>query len=234
MKTNLTTLCITLMLLTVGVQNAFARGLKSGIAVEQPGMDKYEKSMGNGNNQAILTTDPQFEWSQFKDKKGSAIISDKGLVLECKSAEHYVVSITEMYFNTETDNFGFSARFFGPKLSDTTKIGIVFDYFDSRNYKAITISKDQYTYFIVKDGMSSTVKTGLVKYFGTAYHLLMKKEADRIIFSLNGIEFAKLTRINIESPYMGVMLEGKGKTLIPSFTFEIEDQSEQEESTTDR
>ncbi|MDE6340115.1 MAG: hypothetical protein K2K97_10085 [Muribaculaceae bacterium] len=234
MKHILTTSCITLMLLTVGAQSASSRGLKTGIVIEQPAHSKYEAVVNDANDKSFSTTDPQLEWSQFKGKKGSAVISDKGLVLECKNADYYVTSITELSFNTETDNFGFSANFIGPKLSNDTKVGIVFDYSDSRNYKAITISKEQYSYFVVKDGMSSTVKTGLVKYVGSAYSLFMKKEADKIIFYLNGIEFAKFSRIKIESPYLGVMLEGKGKTLIPSFTFEIEDQAEQEESTTDR
>lgn len=233
MKNNKTTLCLILILLTVAAHNAFGRGLKTDIA-EEPTQSKFQETENDVSDNTFLTTDPQFEWSQFKDKKGCAILSNKGLVLECKSADYYVTSITELAFNTETDNFQFSANFVGPKLSNDTKIGIVFDYADNRNYKAITISKEQYSYFIVKDGMSSTVKTGLIKYKGAFYNLLMKKKADKIFFYLNGIEFAKFSRIKIESPYIGVMLEGKGKTLIPSFTFGIEDQQELEESTTDR
>ncbi len=179
-------------------------------------------------------TDPQYDWSTFKDKKGSAMIVKNGLQLECKQSNYFAASVVELPINTESESFLYGAIFAGPKLSDEVKVGIIFDYSDIRNYKGISISKDQFSYFIVKDGVSSTVKTGLIKYKGIFYTLVMTREADKVIFMLNGIEFAKLNKVKIENDTFGVMIEGKGKTLVPNFMFHrVPQEEDQEQSTSD-
>ncbi len=180
------------------------------------------------------TIDPQFEWSQFKNKTAAALLLKDQLTLLSKKDEQQVFSIVELPLNTESDSFVFGALFLGPKLNESTSLGIIFDYSDSRNYKGISISKDQYRYFISKDGVVSDIKTGLIKYKGKEYYLQMKKDGDKATFSLNGLEMGKLNKIAIESPFFGVMFQGKGATQIPYFNFYVEIPNDEEQSTTDK
>lgn len=186
------------------------------------------------NTGAIPMTDPQYEWSQSANKLGGAIITQTGLELTCNSAVFIATSVSEMSFNPEADDFVFASTFIGPKLKDNLTVGILFDYEDSRNYKGIGITNTQYYYFVVKDGTAANVKTGLVKYKDNTYKLKIDRKGEKILFSLNDIEFAKFNRIKISSPYLGVFLQGKGKSLIPHFQFSITTQDDDvEQSTSD-
>lgn len=165
------------------------------------------------------TSDINYEWSQFKTKTGSSLILKNSLVLESKKEDQRVLSVVELPANTENDTFIYGASFCGPKLNESTKLGIIFDYSDNRNYKGIAINKTQFFYFITKDGIISDIKTGLIKNQGTNYNLVMSKTGDKIRFIFNGIEFAKINKVSIKNPFFGVFLEGKGKTEIPSFIY---------------
>jgi hypothetical protein len=186
------------------------------------------------SSQAIPTTDPQYEWSQYKDKTGSAQIGKKGLLLECKKSDEVVASVVELPFNPENDNFKFDATFTETKLSQDFNVGIIFDYSDTRNFKGIRISKEQFVFFSVKDGTTANIKSGLIKYKGKSYIISIDKQDEKILFSLNGLEFSKIKRAKIESPYFGVFVYGKGKALVPEFNFQITDSGNDiEQSTTD-
>ena len=180
-------------------------------------------------------TDPQYEWSQFTNKTGRAVITANGLILESKSKEFMTSSVVELNFNPETDDFVFTTAFIGPKLSDGLSIGVIFDYVDARNYKGIELTKTQYKYFIVKDGVAADVKSGLIKFKDKTYNVAMSRKGEKLFFYLNDIEFAKFNRIKIDSPYIGVFLKGKGKTILPCFQFNIiEQEGDSEQSTTDK
>lgn len=193
---------------------------------------KKSSDMYDGGNM-VSTTDPAYEWSQFKNKKTSVLATAKGLSLVNKEADRRVASVIELPFNYESDSFMFGAMFNGPKLTDDVQVGIIFDYADDRNYKGVKISKDQYSYFMVKEGVESSIKTGLIKFKGKDYLLTINKSGDKMEFSLNGVEFSRLKRITIDNPYFGVLLQGKGQTLVPKFVFEVEQNEDIEQSTTD-
>lgn len=184
------------------------------------------------NDSILSVADPLYEWSQYKEKNRSALITKNVLTLESKVKDASASSIIDLNFSPETDNFVFGIPFCGPKLSDELNVGIVFDYEDSRNYKGISISKSQYQYFTVKDGVTATVKNGLIKTKGAIYNLKLERQGDLILFYLNDLEYAKLNRIKLSSSYMGAFINGKGKTSIPFFIFKlIQPEGDTEEST---
>lgn len=218
------------LFLCTGVQSVSGRGNSNKTALA--GNIQSEVSISEVQGLYSMS-DTQFEWGQFKNKKASAILSNNGLVLQNQEKDRLVLSVTELPVDPESDSFAFGVCFNGPKLDDVTKVGLVLDYSDSRNYKGLDISKNQYCYYVVKDGVPSTIKTGLIKYKGNFYSLLMIKSVDKMNISLNGIDIATINRIKFEYPMFGVMLEGKGKTTIPNFIFLVEEKQDHEESTTD-
>ena len=143
-------------------------------------------------------------------------------------------SVVELPIGVENNvEFIFGVDLEGPKLNDNNGVGMIFDYQDNRNYKAMMISKKQYCYIVVKDGISSTVRTGLVKYKGNKYQLILKRENGGAVFLLNGIEICKLRRISLTSSYFGVFVSGKAKTILSNFIMFVPDQEDTEQSTTD-
>ncbi|MCH5216764.1 MAG: hypothetical protein J1F10_07455 [Muribaculaceae bacterium] len=112
-----------------------------------------------------------------------------------------------------------------------SSFGMIFDYQDIRNYKGLAISKKEYQYYMVKDGIVSMVKRGPVKYEGDIFKLIMRRENGGIEFLLNGIEVCNLRKIKLTSSFFGVFINGKGKAEMPSFIMYISEQEDTEQST---
>ncbi|MDE5784196.1 MAG: hypothetical protein K2H97_07775 [Prevotella sp.] len=195
-------------------------------AIELPDADS--------TNVVFSVSDPEFEWSQTDTKKIKVLLNAEGLKFESKEDDGVALSIVELPINVENNReFIFGVNIQGPKLDDKKSFGLLFDYEDGRNYKGLTIFKKQYEYFVVKDGVRSSVKTGLVKFKGTTYKLNVKRENGGMEFTLNDIEVCKLRRISIASSYFGVYICGKMKALMPDFIMYVPDQEDIEQSTTD-
>lgn len=180
--------------------------------------------------------DMQYEWSEHKTKTSSALLDKKGLVVESKEGKlsSLAASIVEIPFNVESGNFIFGATFLDVKPSDDFNIGLIFDYKNNRNFKAVRVSKNQYTFIDVTDGEISEDKTGLVKYKSKNLALVIERHDGKIFFYLNGMEFGKLSRGEIVHETFGVFVAGKGKAVIPNYTFyTFGDENDVEQSTSD-
>lgn len=185
-------------------------------------------------NTVFSVSDSEYEWSEIDKKKIKVLLNSKGLEFESKEDDGVAWSIVELPINVENNReFIFGVNIQGPKLDDQKSIGMLFDYEDNRNHKGITIFKKQYEYFVVKDGVRSSVKTGLVKIKGNTYKLNLKRENGGIEFTLNDIEVCKLRRISINNSYFGVYIKGKMKALMPNFIMYVPEQEDIEQSTTD-
>lgn len=203
-------------------------------------------------------TDPEFEWSQIDTKKVKVSFKSQALQFESKLIDGFAYSVTELPIDVEdTPDFMFGFTLNGFKPSDASKteklsskltaqiesgnsgslmsgsFGMLFDYQDIRNYKAIAISKKVYQYYVVKDGVPSIIKSGPVKYKGDSFKLIMKRENGGIEFVLNGIEVCKLRKISLSSSYFGAFINGTGKAEMPSFIMYVPEQEDTEQSTSD-
>lgn len=202
-------------------------------------------------------TDPEYEWSQIDSKQIKVGFKSQSLQLESKSLDGFAYSVTELPINVEdTPEFLFGFTLNGFKPGDSSKneklasallskannanasnvmmmgsFGMLFDYQDIRNYKAIAIFQKTFQYYVVKDGVPSMIKSGPVKYKGNSFNLIMKRENGGIEFLLNGIEVCKLRKITLTSSYFGVFINGKGKAEMPSFMMYIPEQEDTEQST---
>lgn len=200
-------------------------------------------------------TDPEYEWSQIDSKQIKVGLKSQTLSIESKTPDGFAYSVTELPINVEdTPDFVFGFTLNGFKPSDNSKneklasklsakvgnsndilmmgsFGMLFDYQDIRNYKAIAIFQKTFQYYVVKDGILSMVKSGPVKFKGNSFKLIMKRENGGVEFQLNGIDVCKLRKINLTSSYFGVFIYGKGKADMPSFMMYIPEQEDSEQST---
>ena len=174
-------------------------------------------------------SDPEYEWSQIDTKQIKVGFKSQSLQLESKLMDGFAYSVVELPINVE-DNaefiFGFNLNGFKP--TEASKFGMIFDYQDIRNYKALAISKKEYQYYGIKDGVASLIKSGPVKYKEDFFILIMKRENGGIEFWLNDIEVCKLRKIILSSSYFGVFINGKGKAEMPSFIMYVPEQEDTE------
>lgn len=177
-------------------------------------------------------TDPEYEWSQIDTKQVKVELKSQGLILESKIDDGFAFSVSELPIDVEELPeflFGFNLR--DMKVDNKNHFGMIFDYENTRNYKGISISKKQYNYFSVNNGVYSTIKSGPVKYKGNDFRLILKRENGGIEFVLNGIEVCRLRKISLISSYFGVFVSGKAKAAMPEFIMYIPEQEDTEQST---
>lgn len=205
----------------------------------------------------ISASDPEYEWSQIDTKQIKVGFKSQSLQFESKQMNGFAYSVVELPIDPENNtDFLFGVNLTSYKVSGTNdkianqlvsksnnpngssiyhlikgSFGLIFDYQDIHNYKAIAISQKEYQYYVMKDGTYSMIKSGPVKYTGDSFKLLMKRENGGAEFILNGIEVCKLRKLALTSSYFGVFINGKGKAEMPSFIFYVPAQEETEQST---
>ena len=202
---------------------------------------KKERKLKNLDNASyekkdnmIDITDPEFEWTQSDTKNACALMTEYGLMLKNKKNGITTLSTVELPFDIDKDEFTYSLRVFlsGKKINKDCLLGIVFDYEDNRNYKAILINYSQYSYINIKDGVEYVKKTGLIKLPEDTFVMDIKRESDIIYLNIDDIEYAKLTSVEINHIKFGVLAIGKQEVYIPQFLFDITNNEESEQSTT--
>ena len=177
--------------------------------------------------------EPEFEWSQFRNKVGMVEFGKKGLMLVSKSDKGIIYTTTELPINL-TDEFEFGAIITG-KVDKNKGLGLIFDYSDSRNFKGVMFTKDHYTYYTIKNGESSIVKQGLVKTGKSPVYApkLLFKGGTITVF-LGNQEVTVLKNVTLTESVFGVAIEGKTSASFTNFFFNvISDDTDTEASTTD-
>lgn len=179
-------------------------------------------------------TDPEFEWTQSNTKNACSLMTEYGLMLKNKKGGIITLSTIDLPFDVENDEFTYSLEIIltGKKIAKDCCLGIVFDYEDNRNYKAIIINDSQYSYINIKESVEHIKKTGLIKLPEQTFVMSIKREGDIIYFNIGDIGYAKLTNVEIKHDKFGVLASGKQEVYIPKFLFDIAEMEESEQSTT--
>lgn len=194
--------------------------------------------------EAFNVFDSQYEWSQFDNKNASAIMNEYGLLLKSKNNNSSSISIIELPIDVENDNFTYGVYAMWLSKNKEGGIGLVFDYEDNHNYKAIIINQKNYDYVNVKNNDIHVVKSGLVKISSKEknkgfngnkglLYLEIKKEGDVIKFFINDVEFGKFKNVKINNNNFGIITVGKQELLVPKFFFMTGEMENEEESTTE-
>lgn len=226
------TIILAALLMALTTAPASAQGFSAAVATEQT--DQPGATSGQSDDIFFEISDPLYEWSEIDSKLAKVQLTSNGLLLESKTDNGVAFSIAELPINLEENSaFVFGAIFTGVKLNEKKMVGLIFDYEDGRNYKGIAVSKKQFEYFVVKDGVSTPVKTGLVKMKGDILALYMARHDGKVEFYLNDLEICTVKRISITSPMFGVFVQGKMKAMVPKFMMNSFVPEETEQSTTD-
>lgn len=178
--------------------------------------------------------DPEFEWDQFKDKKGSCELVKSGLVLESKTDDSIIGTTTDLAINTESDSFVFGV-FLDGKVSKDKGIGLLFDYSDNKNYRCVMFTKDRFCYYAIKNGEKSIVKQGLVKTGkSSSFNPFFVRNNGQSFIYLNGQEVTKLKNLKLNDSTFGFAIQGKNKVICSKFLFKsLSNETETEINTTE-
>lgn len=182
------------------------------------GVSESDEVKSSASENSYDPSDPIYDWSQVDTKKVKVELKRDGLVLESKNDESFAMTIAELPINIdEQADFMYGVTLNGPKLDDKSSLGIIFDYENARNYKGMAIFKKQFEYFIVKDGVLSSVKTGLVKMKGNTYTIMMTRKNGKTEFTLNDLELCTLKNITLTNEMFGAYVRGKLKVTMSRF-----------------
>lgn len=188
----------------------------------------------NENDRLISFDNPDYEWSQFDTKEAKAILKGNGLLLESSKSDRIVLSVAEFPIDLDNPEFSYKVIFTSANLGDNKYVGLVFDYLNDRNYKAVMVDKKTFIYFTVEKGETSIVKQGLVKSGKFASLISISLQGQKMEIKLNDLEVSAINRVKITSPILGVMISGKMKAFCSGFYFAVPEPNENiEQSTTD-
>lgn len=194
-----------------------------------------DSNADNGENlQGELKSydDFEFEWSQSTGKNYKAISTTYGLLLESGDKEQRVFSYTELPINLENDSFVFGALFNG-KLSADKGIGLIFNFHNNKNYKALIFTQNQFSYIDVDKGETSIIKQGLLKTGKHNDHIIeLRIENGMATVFFDTQDVTKIKNLQLTSPVMGIIIEGKTRALSKGFYFNILGESMEEEMST--
>lgn len=177
-------------------------------------------------------SDSRYEWTQGEGKEYKVLLKDKGMEIESKSNEISAFSTVEIPFDVENESFTFGVNFLGAKPDDEKRIGLMFDFADNRNYRAITIGKKMFSYIVCREGQISIVKTGLIKPNKIFANLRIERKGDKMKFFLNDIEVTTMNKVKLENAVFGAMVVGKHKANLVSYIFNMDDEREDTEQST--
>lgn len=188
----------------------------------------------NENERLISFDNPDYEWSQFDTKEAKAILKGNGLLIESSKSDRIVLSVAEFPVDLDNPEFSYKVIFTSANLGDNKYVGLVFDYLNDRNYKAVMVDKKTFIYFTVEKGETSIVKQGLVKSGKFASLISISLQGQKMEIKLNDLEVSTINRVQITSPILGVMISGKMKAFCSGFYFAVPEPNENiEQSTTD-
>ncbi len=168
--------------------------------------------------------DPEYFWTQFKEKKASVVVDKDKLRLESKKEGLSVVSCAEFDINTEAEDFIFEYVFKPSEVDDNKPFGIVFDYKNENNYSLITFAEKGFMYQVCEKGEFSVVKRGTYKMSSRkkdfqdeeysselksilkdkdVFDVTIVKQQGKFYLLVNDLEVARFKNVNITSSNMG-------------------------------
>lgn len=171
----------------------------------------------------------EFQWDEFKEKTGKAIVRGNYIELEAKKGA--VSTCTELPINMEKDIFTVRLYMEADQLDNEGYVGFVFDKDDADNYKMFTLTKKSYEVSYVKDGKTTPKHKGMYKFFpykpdldkdenisrfsngnapaiqlpGSKKILVLKisRRGNALSFNINGIDLYNIKNIGLNSPVFG-------------------------------
>lgn len=178
--------------------------------------------------------DPTYDWQQYDEKTGKALVTKKGLELESKKDDVYSMTFCELPISVKDDNYVVRFEMTPNEISDDKPFGVVYDVEDENNYRMLLIMKKSFRLMSVKDGKISVVKKGLYKLKDKSKKLdvNMLKLKDHLYFFVDGLEIYKSKCPEMENPNFGFVVSPKVKMVCNNIGFIKETPDDEEETDT--
>ena len=177
-------------------------------------------------------SDPDFEWTQFDNKKAKCQFKKNALELECHKVGEYACTCTELDIDPNTVNLIMTFQIEVDKLDDTHRCGIVFDYKNIKNFQTLCFGKKQFALLSYEDGDEAVVKEGLYKLDNKKKLVVtLMKKGKRLEFFV-GNQYLPLTSLKnceIRNPSVGFYVENVTKIKITGLGYRVMLQNEVEE-----
>lgn len=169
----------------------------------------------------------RFEWEEYADKKGSAIVTDGQLTLTCKDKESSRAVYVNLPINAQSD-FKISSTLIVDKISEDNVFAVSIDnddfvklgFFISENHLFVGYYENSVDYFGEKEESTSNLKIfkgehKVIKLKGgknQVVNILLEKKGKRLILSINNMKvYEKINRTSdfIVAPYLGFITSGE-------------------------
>lgn len=182
----------------------------------------------------VLTSDPEFEWMQFDEKAGKAMLTKKGLELESKKDNNLIFSCCDLPLNVIDDDFSVIFSMNPDGFSDEKPFGIVYDYENDRNFKALLVFKKGFQLVEMAKGELSISRKGVYKAKNKKTMLIgITKENGKLTFTINGLQLATLKKVDIANPSFGFIVGNKAKLTCNYLVYAIAPREDPDDPTAD-
>lgn len=181
----------------------------------------------------VSVSDPQLEWSQYEEKDGKAILTGKGLLLECKKDGFAAFSVCELPLNLDVDDFRVDFTLTPESIDDNHPYGVIFDFGNNKNYNAVVFGKKNYQILNVEKGETSVVYKGMYKLKNKKNIVVsLERVGDRIEVAVESLPLTARKLRKMENPSFGFIVMNKGKLTGHSIAWTIDRNESSDESTT--
>lgn len=165
-----------------------------------------------------------FDWQEFSDKSGSALIKNGALELTCNEEEKVKTVQCELPLRIEGD-FKISATIQCPVINDKNFFGILFDKDENLNKCLFLLKEAQFKCCIYNDNkpieFSDTRPIKLNGGKNLTVNIVLERKGGKYVFSMNNMEIYKWSR-DIKSTDFGFYTENKSSIRIEEIRVEQE------------
>lgn len=166
-------------------------------------------------------SEAEFDWSQYDEKAGKAMLTKKGLELESKEDGVWAMTFCELdNFNPKSQDFIIRYVMEPNDISDDKPFGIVYDVEDEENFRMVIVYKKNFRVCRVVNGhiykgRSKLYKPGKEK----KMEIDLVRDRGKLYVFINGLELFDTKSPVIEHPTLGFVLPTKGKMLCEGIGF---------------
>lgn len=198
----------------------FGQSLDSNLEYDGGGSERLATIDAIENIELISCSDPEWDWSQYDEKVGKALVTKKGLELESKKDE-YCLTYCELPIGMADDNFAVRFLMSPSEISDDKPFGIVYDVENESNYRMLLVMKKSFQVLTVKSGEIAVAKKGVYKSKSKSKQteIDLVREKGKIYFFINGLELLKMNSPKMGNPIFGFVVAPKSKMICESFGF---------------
>ncbi len=181
----------------------------------------------------IDCSDPEFDWSQFDEKYGKALVTKKGFELESRKNDMYCITYFEAEkLNLESDDFIIRFIMTPKKISNDKPFGIIYDVENEKNYKALLLFEKNFQRIKVYDGQFAIEKKDIYKRLSKqkSIEVDLVMERGKLHCIINKLELDIIKNKKLTNPQFGFIVGPNCEMLCEKIGFKKFTRPEEDEA----